>query len=439
MKMRVGHLLLTGLCLFLIVPCAASAGGASPEADVAEDRGKLAYPDPGIEIQEPLPHPPLQDREITIAQGTTDFYRPSIAAGGMVVWYSRGTAGMGVSGLKMGTDEVTPGKAQVIADGPGDQSLPFVAADTEHGGYLVVWQDQRDTTADIYVRYLDANGRPQGEAFALVTAAGDQLRPTAAYVTAADGYLVVWQDGRAAGEPDVYARFVPTYGTSSLGGGKQPLGKEFAVSLSPGGQFIPTAACEATRARCLVAWQDNRQLAILFTDVMGRVVDAAGGTTVSDEIAVAVASDYQYSPVVVFNPASQEYLVVWDDDISARRVSTDGQPIGGKIYISLESPAQYKPVVAVAPDGTYLIVWEDLRNLEKRGADIYGQWLSPSGRPLGVNFALTAERHNQYSPAIVAGLGSETARFLVVWEDDRAAGAILSLYGLWVSRSTGSN
>ncbi len=439
MKMRFGHLLLTGLCLFLLMPGATGAAGKLTGTNRAADGGRLEYPDPGVEIKEPLHLPPAQDREISIAMGATDLYRPSVAADGMIVWYSRGTAGMGVFGLRLGADGVTPGKIQVIADGPGDQTLPFVAADPEHGGYLVVWQNQGDTTADIYACYLDAKGQPLGAAFALAAAAGEQLRPTAAYVAAADGYLVVWQDGRAAGEPDIYARLVPTYGASSLGGGKQPLGKEFAVSTASGGQFIPTAACETARPQCLVAWQDNRKAAVFFTDVVGRIVDAAAGNTVGDEIAVAVASDYQYSPVVAFNPISQEYLVVWDDDISARRISPAGQPLGGKIYISLESPAQYKPVVAVAPDGTYLIVWEDLRNLEKRGADIYGQWLSSSGRPLGTNLALVAERHNQYSPAIVAGQGSESARFLIVWEDDRASGATLSLYGLWVSRSAGSN
>jgi hypothetical protein len=338
---------------------------------------------------------------------------------------------MDILGLLLGKDGDTPGETLLIAGGPGDQAMPFVVGDVEHGGYLVVWHDQKTTVVDIYGRYLDAAGRPQGAAFAISTAKGDQLRPTAAYVPAAEGFLVVWQDGRANNkEPDIYGRIVPTYAASSLGGGTKPLGKEWGICSSRGGQYIPTVACDD---QCLVVWQDDRRFTDLFTDIMAQLVDASSQTAIGKEVDVAVAIDYQYSPVVTFNPVSDEYLVVWDDDISARRLSRSGQLLGGKIAISLESPHQYKPAVAVMDDGTYLIVWEDLRNLAKRGADIYGQWLSAAGRPLGRNLSLSTDPHNQYSPTMIAGAGGGPADFLVIWEDDRAGDATLALYGEWLS------
>jgi hypothetical protein len=239
------------------------------------------------------------------------------------------------------------------------------------------------------------------------------------------------------GDPNIHARSVPSFRTSQLGDGELPLGDEFVISAAAGGQYIPTIACETDRPYCLVAWQDNRNAEWLFTDIMGYLVRADTGSTIGDEIQVAAESDFQYSPVVAFNPVSSEYLVVWDDDISCRRVSRDGQLLGRKIYVSLESPHQYKPAVAVGEDGTYLIVWEDLRNLNDRLADIFGQWLSSTGQPQGANFALSEDPNNQYSPTVVAGQGWGQESFLILWEDDRTSEAILSLYGRWLPVGSG--
>ena len=437
MKTWCSRLLLASLCLAIGLTGTVYAADRIPLAALPAAVGPRAAPDPDTARGGPALPPPQPDGEFLLAAGETDLYHPSIAAGGMLVWYTHGPAGMDVQGLLLGADGSTPGKIQEIAGGPGDQAMPFIVNDAEHGGYLVVWHDQRGGVADIYGRFLDAAGRPQGAAFALSTAKGDQLRPTAAYIPAADAFLVVWQDGRAAAEPDLYARLVPAYSSSALGGGTKALGREWAVSSSPGGQYIPTTACETARAQCLVVWQDDRYADDLHTDVVAQLVDASGEKRVGQEIDVAIAADYQYSPVVVFNPVSAEYLVVWDDDISARRLSLAGRPLGAKIPISLESPYQYKPAVAVMADGTYLIVWEDLRGLGKRGADIYGQWLSAAGLPLGGNLALSADLHNQYSPALAAGTGWGPGDLIVIWEDDRAGDTTLALYGAWLSRSTG--
>ncbi len=431
------YLLLAGLVLPLCMPLhvGASPRPLGPAADAVEQQ--LPLSGPASSSRDPVGRA-QPDTEFLVAQAGVDYFHPSVAVGGMVVWYARGARGMDIMGLKLLNKGRTPGATEVIADGAGDQEFPFVANDANKGGYLVAWHDLAGKDADVYARYLDQDGRFQGDPFAVVTAKGDQLRPTIAYVPAADGYLVVWQDGRtSAANPDVYARLVPSYATSVPGGGTRGLGKEFAVTTASGGQFIPTAACESGRPRCLVTWQDNRFASTLLTDVVGQLVDAGAASTLDQEIQIAVTTNFQYSPTPAFNPVSAEYMVVWDDDISARRVSLAGVPQGSKLQVSLESPYQYKPTAAVAKDGTYLVVWEDLRNLSTRGADLYGQWLSSAGRPEGRNFALSQDRHNQYSPAVVSGQGWGPEEFFVIWEDDRTAGGTLALYGEWLSPSEG--
>ena len=373
---------------------------------------------------------PLSE-EFPIVRGPDDLLRPAVANGELMVWYGQGDEGLDIFGLRLQLDESsgehTQGEPFLIAGAPGDQAVPAVASSAADGSYLVVWHSQRSSGADsdVYARYLDADGHPRGDFFAISAAEGDQLRPDVAYAPHADTFVVVWQDDRAGNDVDLYARLVPA--------GGPPLGEEFVVSSAFSDQLIPAVACETERSRCLVVWMDDRHNSFFYTDIMSRLVDAASGEALGDKIDVAVEQWYQDSPTVIYNPVSAEYLVVWNDDISCRRVSRDGQPQGAnRIDVSLESPFQWKPAVAVDSNGQYLIVWEDGRNQDSRGTDIYGQWLSPDGVPLGVNFALSTDGHNQYWPALT--FDPHTGDYFAVWEDERDGGAI-ALYGQVLSPS----
>ncbi len=399
---------------------AQARSGSQPSAPCAA--GELCAPHAGRALA-----PTGQD--FLIAQGTTDLLRPMVAAGGMVVWYSQGADGMDVFGLRIGQGGSVGDKPMLIAGGAGDQTIPAIAVN-KAGGYLVVWQQRQGNGGDLYARYLASDGRPQGDPFAIVTAEGDQLRPSIAYVPASDTFLVAWQDARAGGPPDVYARLVPS------GSGSTP-GTEFVVSDVLGNHLIPTAACETGKPVCLVVWQDDRNVMAQGTDVYGRLVDVARNAVMGEEIAVAVEPEYQFSPEVAFNPVSAEYMVVWNDNISARRVSRTGQPLGDQISISRESPFQYKPAVAVGTDGSYLIVWEDLRDVTNGATKIYGQWLSPSGALAGPNFALSTDPRNQYSPSLTFSARAGGGAFLAAWEDARGGSGHLAVYGQWILSAAG--
>ena len=379
----------------------------------------------GVQADRLAAPPAPLGQEFVIAQQTGDLYRPAVA-GRMIVWYGPAPTGAGIFGLALNADGSLGDKSILIANGPGSRAVPSIAANPD-GGYLVVWHERRNGSNDIYARYLDANGQPQGEAFAVAAAAGDQLRPAIAYVPSAKTYFVVWQDGRANSQTDIYGRRVP------LTGGATNASPEIAISKAAGYQLIPTLTCERDQARCLIVWQQSFNLLQIATDVVGQVVDATNGQAQGSEIVVASGGGYQRAPEVAYNLVTSEYLVVWNDDITARRVSRSGQLVGDKIPISIDSPYQYKPAVAVAPDGSYLIVWEDLRNSQTQGADIYGQYLSAAGEPIGRNIAFSSHTSNQYSPALVASQHNGQAAFLTIWEDDRVNRARLDLRGVWLT------
>lgn len=89
----------------------------------------------------------------------------------------------------------------------------------------------------------------------------------------------------------------------------------------------------------------------------------------------------------------------------ARLFDAAGSPLTAVFPVNQTAPGAFTPVVALAPDGTSVYVWE--------GAEIHARRFSPSGASLGGEFVVnTTTLGSQKSPEIaMAGDGS----FAVVW------------------------
>lgn len=288
--------------------------------------------------------------------------------------------------------------------------------------YLVVWQDLRSGSFDIWGARVSTAGTVLAPgAFAISTATNDQYYPAVVYYGSA--YLVVWEDHRSDPAGDIYGARVQTNGTVLDTGGA-------AFSTATNDQIVPDLAFDGTNV--LVVWEDKRfgQSQIWDTEWSPATgVVSPGGNQ------VCAPFNGGHDPAVTYWGST--YLVVWEDyrnlstsgpDIYGARVQTNGVTIDGAgAPFSTAPNAQSVPDLAY--DGsTVLVVWEDLRN--GSSYDIYGTRFNVTSGVVDPGGKLiSSQTDNQQLPKVVAN-----GTFLVVWSD-RRSGTNYDIYGTTVAAS----
>jgi hypothetical protein len=144
---------------------------------------------------------------------------------------------------------------------------------------------------------------------------------------------------------------------------------------------------------------------------------------------LATATDSQ--PAAAWNPAANEYLVVWMDyrnlssrgvDIAGQRVSADGSMPAANFAVSGPAARGNESLPAVVWNGTageYLVVWSDTRNALTRGTDLAGQRVSAAGTRLGANFGISGPAATADDDEPAAAWNATANEYLVVWMDRR--------------------
>jgi hypothetical protein len=263
----------------------------------------------------------LDSDPFVISDATGSQQSPAVAFDGtnyLVTWYdSRSGSTYDIYGTRVTQDGTVLNTAGIaISTAAENQYFPDVSFDGTN--YMVVWQDERSDTFDIYGSRVAQNGNvldPSGKKISGAT--DEQSRPSIDF----DGtnYLVVWDDERTGSEYDIYGTLLDTSGTAL-----NPAG--IAISTATDNQYMPSVSFDGTNY--LVAWHDNRDGAANY-DIYSTRVNTSGVVQEPSGIPIANMPVQQLTPAVI--SYGGQWLAVWRDnrnggynDIYGSRISASG-------------------------------------------------------------------------------------------------------------------
>jgi len=368
----------------------------------------------------------LDTEPFAISEAAGSQSSPQVAFDGtnyLVVWYDSRGGTYDIYGTRVAQDGTVLNSSGIaISTAAENQYFPDISFDGTN--YMVVWQDERSDTFDIYGSRVDQNGivlDPSG--IKISGATDEQYYPSIDF----DGtnYFVAWFDNRIGTGYDIYGTLLGTDGSVLNTSG-------IPISTAADAQRLPSVSFGGTDF--IIIWYDRRDGS--NNDIFGARVNHSGVVQDPSGIHISNIDAQQTSPAVI--SYSGQWLVVWKDnrngnyaDIYGSRINPSGtvtDPSG--ILIASSAGAQGKP--AVAFDGTnYLVVWQ-----EDRGGgppfDIYGMRITPGGYYLDTDpIPISTVSGSQEYPAVAF---DNDSIYLVVWQDDRS-GSGYDIYGARVTTS----
>lgn len=383
-----------------------------------------------------------------LRDGNPDIYAQRLNNAGVPQWTANGVA-VRVAVDETGTVPRTRAAPQLIADGAG--------------GTIIVWQDLRNGSYDIYAQRLDSAGAPQWTANGVaINVAVDEQSAPQLIPDGAGGAIIVWQDQRRG-------RFVESSGGTTPGfdvyaqridgaGVLQWAAEGVAISAQDRQQGVPQLISNGAGG-AIIVWQDNRN-DLNYGDIYAQRVDAAGvpqwtvdGIVVADAgiaftppfqptrqnidlINPQLATDGTDGAIIVWRHAAENVyaqringvgvpqwatsvvipmLGVPNDTLQPTLVTNVGVPVRGMPGISRNGIVFAYPI----PDGVggAIIAWDDFRS-NNLGVDVYAQRLNNAGVPQWTanGVAVGTAVNGQSSPRIVS---DGTGGAIVAWSDAR--------------------
>ncbi len=247
--------------------------------------------------------------------------------------------------------------------------------------------------------------------------------PRIAYNSLDDEFFVVWteQGVREPEGPSLY--FIAAQRFSSIG-------EKIGETLSPAGDpvektiLLPTPEYNMFSSEYLIAYTTTGE----GFDQFGAMASNTG-TVMKPPFPISEKLRSQMHSRVAFNTREKQFFVVYNSsesgspDIKGVILDENGNPVTDELMINDTEGDQYNPYIVYNPtDNTYLMNWEDFRNVPtwKENGEIYGALLDSDGNvlvndiPMIDDFGTADEgdqRHNEIA------YNGDKNEFFVCWSD----------------------
>jgi hypothetical protein len=206
--------------------------------------------------------------------------------------------------------------------------------------------------------------------------------------------------------------------SSASAWGQLPLGPEFQVnSYTTENQYHP-AITSAPDGRFIITWTGGGHQDGVDPGVFARVYDPAG--TPGPELRLnEYTFDAQERPALAFGGGG--FVAAWQSDnqdgsltaLIARRFDASGNPLAGDFQVNTFTTGnQYRPAIAVAPSGAFLVVWTSTMQ-DGDGRGVFARRYDATGMPTGFEVRVnTFTTGDQHLPRVAAAADGS---FVVAW------------------------
>jgi len=280
------------------------------------------------------------------------------------------------------------------------------------GGFLVCWEDNRNSTADIYARQFNGNGDVISGDMALVAppaSLSDQYLPGVVY-SPLYGYVIAWVDLRDSHEI-YFQQYNPStgiVGENRLLSVKDSQIENWDVSLSvsPGGKLLAVWAAFGQQSK-----------------ILGRRFDSVLNPIGDPQKLNLSGLEQRWRPIAAFSEenrigAAWTEFIGNDDNIGFMLFDTSWtRQMAAELILNDDSAGAVSadPKIINLSNWYNLIVFADQRNDD---GDIYSQVVTNGGGKIGLNRRVNQDVGSNLQSEPAATAAGEKA--LIVWVDGRA-------------------
>jgi hypothetical protein len=300
-----------------------------------------------------------------------------------------------------------------------EQTFPKVISDM-NGGTIIVWEDERSGTSDIYAQRLNEHGIKQWTATGvpICTAVGNQTEPKIISDNAG-GAIIVWPDVRSFWRHDVYAQRIDGNGNVLW----NPDGN--AVATGDSTQWEPTITTDGANG-AIIAWMDKTydidyDVYAQRMDANGNAVWTANGIPIKNSAAeqagVDITTDMNGGAYICWG----DYVdAPWYTDLFAQRVDANGNllwNINGEIICDATGYQTFGMARSDSAGGAYF-TWSDSRFAAGQ-YDVFIQRVTPAGTILWTNNGIQI-RAGTNSGLLRSAENDGQGGIIAAWEDTRS-------------------